>query len=224
MGSSSSSLRSSKLSARSVSSSFKSKSDRRVQLLQDQPFQEMAQNEHCPYHRILEMQAEYAIYIQRKDYHWFLLLRCTNYRHSETEQFVTLEVTTPDLRRFCPVMDVLQDDEGKELVGNYKATFLDLCRMADGVIEEMGNYSLFSNNCQHFCNNTLKQLKLKTFPTTFKSKDLATEEEKFDHLDYLASHKSSRIKSAFARVMNEMIGAPRAPPPSHDNEHIQYEL
>ena len=173
------------------------------------------------------MKAEYAIYIQRKDYHWFLLLRCTTYKHTETEQqFVTLEVTTPDLRKFCPVMDVLQDDEGKELVGNYIwGDFPRLVQNGRQCDQRNGHLqSLQYNNCQDFCNNMLKQLKLNTFSTTFKSRDSVHEQGNFDHLDYLASHRSSRIKSAFARFISEVIGAPSAPPPSHDNEHIHYDL
>ena len=201
----SSSLSSSSLSAKSSGS--KSESGR-VYLLQGSPFEEMARDQQCPYNQILEMQVEYAVYIQRKSYHWFLLVRCTKFRHTETEQFVTLEITTPDLRSFCPVMDVLQDDKGKELVGDYEGTFLDLCIMADRMVDGMGKYSLFKNNCQHFCNNILKQLKMKTFPTTVGPETTADGTPKFDHFDYLVDHMGLRIASIFARVMNESVRAP----------------
>lgn len=201
----SSSLSSSSLSAKSSGSKTNSG---RVYLLQGSPFEEMARDQQCPYNQILEMPVEYAIYIERKSYHWFLLVRCTKFRHTETEQFVTLEITTPDLRSFCPVMDVLQDDKGKESVGDYEGTFLDLCIMADRMVDGMGKYSLFNNNCQHFCNNILNQLKMRTFPTTVGPKTTLDETPKFDRFDYLVDHMGLRIASVFARVINESVRAP----------------
>ena len=205
-----SSLRFSSSSSVKSSASSKSKSEGREYLLQGRPFEEMAQDEQCPYHQLLDMPTSYAIYIQRKGYHRFLLVQCTKFRHTETEQFVTLEITTSDLHSFCPVMDVLQDDKGKELVGDYEGTFRDLCIMADRMVDRMGTYSLLKNNCQHFCNNILKQLELKTFPTTVGPETTVSEDEtpKFDGFDYLVGHMNLRIASALARTINEMIRAP----------------
>ena len=52
--------------------------------------------------------------------------------------YITIEITTPDLQKFVQVMDVLEDDDGKEFVGVYEGMFMNLCEVADKVIEDMG--------------------------------------------------------------------------------------
>ena len=183
--------------------------------LQGKRFEAMAQDDQCPFRQICHMRTEYNVYIQRKGYHWFLLVKCPQYIPTEdTEEFVTLEITTPNLRDFCRVMDVLKDDEGKELVDHYEGTFLDLCKMADKVVDDMDIYSLFSNNCQHFCNNLLKRLKMKTYPPTVGPETtVAAEERPFDRFDYLVDHMNSRVASALAQFINRAL---RVPPTTAD--------
>ena len=47
-----------------------------------------------------------------------------------------------------------------------KTTLMELCKTAERVRLGMGDYNLLTNNCQHFCNNVLKELGLPTKQTT----------------------------------------------------------
>ena len=51
-------------------------------------------------------------------------------------------------------------------VSTQSMTLLGLCRIAERVRLGMGEYNVLTNNCQHFCNNVLKELGLPPHPTT----------------------------------------------------------
>ena len=74
---------------------------------------------------------------------------------------------------------------GRQLryVGTIKASMNELCRKADRVIERMGEYNLFKNNCQHFCNNLLGEIGLvcaQKKPTFGPQTTLTPGEDSFD--------------------------------------------
>lgn len=54
-----------------------------------------------------------------------------------------------------------------EKVGTYDndKTLLDICNLADAVVEEMRTYNIVGSNCQDFCNKLLTRLGFGTFPT-----------------------------------------------------------
>ena len=90
--------------------------------------------------------------------------------------------------------------------------------MADKVVDDMGRYSLFSNNCQHFCNNLLSRLGLETFPPTVGPETTVACAEgvpEFDRFDYLVDHMNLRMASTVATVMNAVLRAPPGPPPAN---------
>ena len=47
-----------------------------------------------------------------------------------------------------------------------RTSLMELCQMAETVRLRMGKYHVLKNNCQHFCNNVLKELRLTPAPTT----------------------------------------------------------
>ena len=54
-------------------------------------------------------------------------------------------------------------------LGTYEGALYYLCELADGVVEEMESYNLFSSNCQTFCNKLLKKIGKTEFPTSLES-------------------------------------------------------
>ena len=65
-------------------------------------------------------------------------------------------------------------------VGTMKTTIMELCDTAETIRIGMGKYHLFTNNCQHFCNNVLEKLKLPTTRTTVGPR---TTDVNFDEID-----------------------------------------
>ena len=114
------------------------------------------------YDKVLECSCRYEIYVNRKSYHWYILVRMENSRLP----FATLEVTTPDMQTLLSCVSIQEDDTGKEYVGTDMTTMKELCEIADTVKNKMGGYYLLTSNCQHFCNNVLRWLNYETYPTT----------------------------------------------------------
>ena len=112
----------------------------------------------------LDIPSVYEVYIQKAQLHRLLLVK--RKRKGSTLPLISFEVITPDLRNLKTLMREFQDRHGIEIVGDYQGTLLALCELADRVVHEMGNYRLFTNNCQHFCNNLLQEMGLGTFKTT----------------------------------------------------------
>ena len=118
------------------------------------------------YKNFAGVETKFDICINRRRLHWFIVVKMK----SSTSSVLSLEITTsnlvdlvPTIRLFQPSMEAV---EKSTFVGDYHGSLQDLCETADDIVTEMGKYSLLSNNCQHFCNNLLKRLRLPTFDTT----------------------------------------------------------
>ena len=89
-----------------------------------------------------------------------------------TLPFLTIEITTSNLTDFIPTMRTIYLNEAggclSQLpteVGIYHGTIQNICKLADKVITEMGDYNLLVNNYQHFCNmyNLLQKLNFRAY-------------------------------------------------------------
>ena len=121
-----------------------------------------------------KLKYEFKLVHGKKHLHWFFLLKIMD----STLPYITLEITTSDLHDLIPTVHSIEDVEisvtetfsqSNATVTNldeYDGRLQDLCKIADGVVENMKDYNLVSNNCQHFCNNVLRRLGRKTFSTT----------------------------------------------------------
>lgn len=118
-----------------------------------------------PYYVRLDVPSVYEVYIQTAKLHRLLLVK----EKGSTLPLITFEIIAPDLRTLKPLMRKFsQNHLGTEKVGDHKGTLLSLCEIANKVVHKMGNYRLFTNNCQHFCNNLLQEIRFETlkFKTT----------------------------------------------------------
>lgn len=118
--------------------------------------------------------------------HWFLMIKGDR----PDLPFITFEIRTEDFADIVPtVRDVQVDCHDQSLphpenVGTYgpNNALRDLCKMADKVAKEMGDYNLLNNNCQHFCNNLLKRMGFHYTFTTMVGTDTTLYQEKPDPL------------------------------------------
>ena len=144
-------------SSRSSSSSSSSDRNEACEGQSGHSFQEMIKN--TGYGHMRKKELDIHIWIQRYQWHWFLVVKW----EGSDDLYVILEVTTStmlDLVKFMRVEDskVLPKCER---VGRLTISFNQLCEIADSVVSDMGTYNLFKRNCQHFCNNLLKRLNMK---------------------------------------------------------------
>ena len=118
------------------------------------------------YKDLIDVSCKYDVYISRGKLHWFLIVKNSCSRLP----YLTIEISRGnDKVSFLAMMDTLEDVSDKELLKEGECISLrGLCDIADSVKRKMGQYSLFDNNCQHFCNNMLKWLDYEQFPTTTK--------------------------------------------------------
>lgn len=104
------------------------------------------------------------IYLYRKNFHWSLGAKIVM-EGAEFDFYVTIELTTSNTSDLISCMREIECKsdygQGMEYVGEYKGTLNGLCTAADDVVKVMGQYRLFSSNCQHFCNNLLLRIGLK---------------------------------------------------------------
>ena len=117
-----------------------------------------------PYEDVLAVNTTYEVYIIKNvQLHRLILVKMKD----SSYPWITFEVNTPNLTDLTTVMQMTEDLPWySSKVDDYEGNLLSICEIADGVVERMGNYRLFSNNCQHFCNNLLLELGLETYDTT----------------------------------------------------------
>ena len=140
------------------------------------PFVEMIKG-HYAYGRLINRPTVYQLRLVHKPpkLHWYLLIK----QKDSPLPYVTVEITTSDLRDLIPCIRTFEscDDDASD-VGIYEGKLIDLCKLADETVEEMGTYNLLTRNCQHFCNRLLKKLYKEEFPYTYESNIADT---KFDY-------------------------------------------
>ena len=132
------------------------------QLITGKAFVDMVRE--TPYKDVLAVNTTYEVYIIKKaQLHRLLLVKMKHSSYS----WITFEVNTPNMTDLTTVMQETESlPWNSERVDTYKGTLLNICKIADGVVERMEHYRLFSSNCQHFCNNLLLELGLDTYATT----------------------------------------------------------
>jgi hypothetical protein len=125
------------------------------------PFVDMVKE--TEYEDVLSVNATHMVFIMKAQLHRLLLVKMKD----SSYPWITFEVNTPNLTNLTTVMQKTKDLPcNSEKVGSYEGSLLKVCEIADSVVERMEKYCLFSNNCQHFCNNLLLKLGLKTYKTT----------------------------------------------------------
>ena len=128
-----------------------------------QSFVQMVQR--TSYREVVNVPSTYEVYIGKKgQLHRLLLVRMKDSDYP----LITFEVNTPNMTDLRTVMNVIPElNSGcMEKVNDYSGTMNQLCEIADDVVTRMGSYRLMTNNCQHFCNNMLQELRMQTFKTT----------------------------------------------------------
>lgn len=136
------------------------------------PFEEMVKRTH--YAPVVRVSTRYEIKLVHGttgQLHWRLLVKMKD----SDMPFITFEITTSNMYDIIPaMMEIPETSPGcfsafkstPTDVGTFQGTLTDLCQMADAVVRAMESYNLLTSNCQHFCNNLLQRLGLRTFPTT----------------------------------------------------------
>lgn len=188
---------SSGISSSGISSSRRSTNTDNVRIV-NVPFTEAVKDPLLEYKPILDVPMDYDIYLDSSALHWYLVVR-GNLPKSNFP-YVTFEITTdeyyssiiPEMRLInpekeeenlyhssgivCSMADYVYRFSGCYMTkkGKVHATMRELSEIAEGVRQNMGNYSLFSKNCQVFCNEFLKKHGLPTTPTTLGFDGLPT--------------------------------------------------
>ena len=89
---------------------------------------------------------------------------------------VSIEISTPDMKSLK--REIYTDNERSTHCGIIEGSRLtDMLDVADCIIDKMEYYSLFTSNCQHFCNNFLNHYGFKVYGTTL-GKEVTAEIEK----------------------------------------------
>ena len=190
---------------------------------EDKKFSEIIND--TPYKDFKEVSTKYNISISRKPCgHWFLVIEmegCTLPNFS-------LEIATPDLKNIK--RDIYTDRELSTPCGIIEGRkLIDILDTADRIVVEMEFYSLFTSNCQHFCNNFLNHYGFEVYRTTL-GKRITAEIEKlsdktpeqnavFDELlktqfsdaPLLKLSRSSQLelkmRVVFAVLISDLVGA-----------------
>lgn len=186
------------------------------------PFVDMVKE--TPYKDVISVNTTYKIYIMKK-LHRLLLVKMKG----SSFPWITFEVNTPNLTDLTTVMQETKDLPcNSDQVGNYEGNLLGICAIADSVVKRMENYRLFSNNCQHFCNNLLLELELETYETTVGPRTTLEPEfnrshstaRRFDHAYSNAiGYAPGIVARAAAAAVGFAIGAPSTLAAVRSQEH-----
>jgi hypothetical protein len=127
----------------------------------DMRFSDMIAN--SPYTAIKRVQLEYEVFIDNNKLHWLLLIKA-----KDTEfPYFSLEITTSDFSNIIRNMVLYNTYTGNTIAcGSIIANLDTILDVADKVVTAMAEYKLFSNNCQHFCNNFLNQYSFAVYTPT----------------------------------------------------------
>ena len=188
-----------------------------------EPFVDMVKE--TPYKDVLTVNATHEVYIMKEHLHRLLLVKMKD----SSYPWITFEVSTPNWTDLMTVMQKSEDlPQISEEVGDYEGNLLSICEIADSVVKRMKNYRLFSNNCQHFCNNLLLELGLDTYETTVGPRTTLEPEFKRSHLtarglDYACSSAigcaPGIVARATAAAVGFAVGAPSTLVAARSREH-----
>ena len=185
---------SSRISSRSSLSSSSSSNAKQPNHTQAQGNDFVDLVKETPYRTLLKVETEYELNLVKSQLHWLLLVRMKD----SDEAYISLEITTSNTTDLLQTMRIYEQESDPinvlkaTPVANYKTKLIDVCTTADLVVRQMGTYSLFSRNCQHFCNTLLTQLGFKTdkYRTTFGPNNLPTADQNFDDVHLFVTQKS----------------------------------
>ena len=107
---------------------------------------------------------------------------------------LSLEISTPDMSSIK--REIYTDSEKSTHCGIIQDTLASIIDVADRIVTEMGSYSLFTSNCQHFCNNFLNHYGFEVYSTTL-GKDVTAEIEKQSNL----TPEQNALKEEIAQMM-----------------------
>lgn len=164
----------------------------------------------------------YEVYIDFSKWHWLLLIKAKGSKFP----FASIEISTPNMFSIERGMCLYEDYKGgKTYCGELNLTLQDFLHVADRIVEEMDGYSLFSSNCQHFCNNLLHHYNFEVYPTTLgKEVTAVLKKESMDpemrellnrlsaiHNNFATKilTQESRVVRHFASALNTYTGARR---------------
>ena len=180
------------------------------------------------YKNVFQVTSAYEVIIvygKGFDLHWFLLVKLQGSKFS----YITLEITTTDMTDLVKTTRSVDEEcsdiwsRQHEKVGIYKGSLKSLCEQADQVVSEMQVYNLFTSNCQHFCNNLLKKIGLKTYPPTIGPETtLDREHRRFDMYTNVMKIAPAVIAHAGARAVGAAVGAPHMAHTSSENENTDH--
>ena len=150
------------LSSSGSSARGKRKGDQHNPGEQDKKFSEIIKA--TSYESLKEVPTKYNIYINHKFCrHWFLLLKI----ESSTLPYLSLEIyVLPDAESIKREIYTGTDNGNSTHCGIIKGTLTSILDVADYIVAKMKHYSLFTSNCQHFCNNFLSHYGFKVYRTT----------------------------------------------------------
>ena len=183
------------------------------------PFVEMVRknDKYGPLFRVPTQYKLKLMHGQRRNLHWFLLLKV---KKSDLP-YLTLEITTSDLSDLLPTIRTIPPSKGcwaafsqsPEKVGIYEGTLQRLCQIADDVVKDMKSYNLLTSNCQHFCNNVLKKIEFETYPTTIGPETtLEGDDRNYDLLTNVAhliiAGTPALVGQVGATAVGAVVGAP----------------
>lgn len=193
----------------------------------DTTFSELINN--SQYKPLKDVEVTYEVYIDDTQLHWCLLIKMKG----SDLPFLSLEASTPDFSSLRHEMFLHDKYEEKiKSCGKIDGKLSDILNVADDVIIKMGKYSVFSSNCQHFCNNVLHYYNFEVYSTTFGEKvtaeiknlpketdDVAKLQKMFENDEELnaiidnplsstvLSKVESRSRAFLAKMFNEYVGA-----------------
>ena len=144
------------------------------------------------YGQLMDNSFNYEVYINRKELHWYLLIKLENSKLP----LLSFEIITPNNDTIQACVCVQEDDTNKERCTTVMTSMTELCLAADTIRQQMGKYNLRTSNCQHFCNAMLNTLSCPTFQTTIGPQlpaECSNDNRKFDDTTLVRSCVTSRL-------------------------------
>ena len=193
---------------------------------EDKKFSEIIND--TPYKDLKEVPTKYNVFISHRPCgHWFLVIEM----EGSTLVNFSLEITTPDMKTIK--RDIYTDREKPTPCGIIEGSkLIDILDTADRIVVEMEFYSLFTSNCQHFCNNFLNHYGFEVYRTTLGKRITAEIEKLSDKTpeqnavleelqqkqengeisnaplqNFSPSLIESKVRHYFATLLNGLVGA-----------------
>ena len=186
------------------------------------------------YRHVLGVEFEYEIFLYHKKSHWYMLVHCV--QEGSDFPYLRLEIVTDGKGKIIPLTRELKNDGYKltgcstltsdgdvsrmcemsldlsqlEKVGTVRISIEHLCKKAEDVRLEMGEYRMFTSNCQQFCNNVIKALGLDIKRTAFgPNTTIEAESIEADTINEVLPEEERELAHTFVRCYSQ-------PQPQHN--------